>query len=153
MAGTRLSRGDVLLLAAVLSIAGVADAAYLTWMWYAEAGASWCDINAYVSCSAVGHSVFASVAGVPTAVVGLIGFGLLGALVFLMLRGRERVLGRRIEAALLGLAVLGALIGAGLSVVEVFAIHAVCILCAIGFALDLGVLALAAGLVRATPRD
>lgn len=151
MVGSRLSRGDLLLLSAVLAIAGAGDAAYLTWMWYSEAGASWCDINAYLSCSAVGRSVFASFAGVPTAVIGFLGFGLLATLAVLALRGSQRILGRRIEVAVLGVAILGAIIGAGLTILEAFVIQAVCILCAFGFVLDLGILGLAAALVRTVP--
>ncbi len=151
MARSRLSRGDLLLLSAVLAIAGAGDAAYLTWMWYSEAGASWCDINAYLSCSAVGRSVFASFGGVPTAVIGLLGFALLASLAVLALRGRERIRGQRIEGAVLGVAILGAIIGTVLTILEVFVIQALCILCAFGFVLDLGVLGLAAALVRTVP--
>lgn len=148
MASRGMSRGDLLLLALVLAIGGIADAAYLTWQWYAEAGASFCDVNAYFSCSEVRRSIFSSVAGVPTAVIGLAGFVILAALAGLAFSGRARVGSWRIEPIFLGFAVLGALVGAGLFLIEIFIIHAICLLCVIGFALDLGITGLAAVLLK-----
>src|SRR3972149_4202512 len=69
--------GGVLLLIAVLAAFGVADAGYLTYQWYEAADSTWCDLDSYWSCSAVRESPWASVAGIPTAVVGVAGFGIL----------------------------------------------------------------------------
>ncbi len=143
-----LSRGDLLLLAIVFSVAGALVAAYLTYEWYVAFGSSFCDINSYFSCRTVGGSVFGSFAGVPTATVGLGGFLILFVLAVLALRGRNRVGPWSIDAWILGFAGLGAAIGLGLTFIEIFVIEAVCILCATGFALDLGVLAVALSLRR-----
>lgn len=147
----RMSRGDLLLLALVLAAGGIADAAYLTWEWYAEAGASFCDVNAYFSCSEVRRSVFSSVAGVPTAAIGLAGFVILAVLAGLAFSGRPRLGRWQVEPIFLGFAILGALVGAGLFLIEVFIIHAICLLCGIGFVLDLGITGIAAALVRSAP--
>src|SRR5437867_6111280 len=141
MAEGRLSRGDVLLLVAVLAVFGVADSVYLTWQWYEHASQSWCDVDPFWSCTKVRESPFAAVAGVPTANVGTVGFALVLALAALGLRGVERIGPWALDRWLLLLAIAGALVGGGLSVVEVVVIDAVCVLCALAFAIDLGVLA------------
>ena len=144
-----MSRGDLLLLVAVLAVFGVVDAAYLTWEWYAAPSASFCDLNSYWSCSEVRNSPFASIGGVvPTSVIGLGGFLLLLFVAVLGLRGGERLWRWTLDAWLLLLALAGAGIGIGLTLLEVFVIYAVCLLCLIGFLLDLGILAAAIVLYR-----
>lgn len=142
------SRGDLLLLTAIFSAAGAAVAAYLAYEWYAAFNSSVCDINSYFSCRAVGQSSYASIAGVPTALVGLGGFVILLGLSLGAFRGVERIGLWSTDSWILLFASLGALVGLGLSYLEVFVIQAVCILCATGFALDLGILAVAAVLRR-----
>jgi uncharacterized membrane protein len=148
MAAGGMSRGDLLLLALVLAVGGAVNAAYLTWQWFAEAGSSWCDVGTYFSCSRVRDSAFSSVAGIPTATVGLVGFAVLAGLALVDLQGRARIGSFRTDSLLLAFAVAGALIGVGLSVIEVAVIGAVCLLCALGFALDVGILAIAIVLFR-----
>src|SRR2546428_1158644 len=142
------SRGDLLALVTLLSIAGAADAVYLTGEWYAAAGASWCDVSSYFSCSRVRESPFSAVGGVPTAVIGVIGFGLILSVSTSLFLGRIRIGRVDLNRGLVGLAGIGAMIGLGLSLIEVFAIQAVCLLCAAGFALDLGILGLALAMQR-----
>ena len=144
-----MSRGDLLLLVAVLAVFGVVDAAYLTWEWYAAPSASFCDLNSYWSCSEVRNSPFASIGGVvPTSVIGLGGFLLLLLVAVLGLRGGERLWRWTLDVWLLLLALAGAGVGVGLTLLEVFVIHAVCLLCLLGFLLDLGILAVAVMLWR-----
>ena len=142
----RLSVGDRLLLIAVLAAFGAVDAGYLVYEWYAPSG--WCDLNDVFSCSKVRESVWSAVAGIPTATVGLVGFSVLLALAVLALRGTERIGPWTTFRWLLVFAIIGAGVGFGLTLVEIFAIHAVCILCALGFGLDLAVLGLAVTLPR-----
>lgn len=143
MARERWSRGDVLLLVAVLAAAGAAVAMYLAYEWYTAFGSSVCDIGNYFSCSAVGTSSYASIGGVPTAFIGLGGFLILLGLSVAALRGIEALGPWSVDTWILAFAVIGALAGFGLTLVEIFIIRAVCLFCAAGFALDLGVLALA----------
>jgi len=144
-----LGRGDLLLIVATLAAFGAADGAYLTWDWYASEGATWCDLNSYWSCSAVRESPWSHVGPVPTAVVGLLGFLALLAVAVLALRGVEIISRWSTNRWLLALAVVGALVGLGLTLVEILVIRAMCLLCVIGFGLDLGILGLAILLVRA----
>ena len=152
MSSDRISQGDLLVLTLILSVAGVAVSGYLTWQWYQAASASWCDVGTYFSCSAVRESPYSAIGGVPTAIVGFAGFLVLMGLGVLLLRGRATLGPVRLLPALLVFASIGAAIGAGLTVIEVFIIGAVCILCAAGFAIDLAVFALAFTLWRGSSR-
>lgn len=142
MADSFLSRGDALLLVVVLAAFGVVDSAYLTYEWYAAESASWCDIGSYFSCTRVRESPFSAVGGVPTAMVGVLGFGVLAALAGLALRGTPIWGPWTVDRWLLAFAALGAAIGVGLTLIEVFVIEAICLLCVVGFVLDLAILGL-----------
>src|SRR3989304_9870015 len=80
VAKERMSPGDLLLLTATLAVFGIATSAYLTWQWYEAANRTWCDLDAFFSCTKVRESPFSAVAGLPTAFVGVAGFGILPAL-------------------------------------------------------------------------
>ncbi len=156
MAGRRLSRGDLLLLAGLLAVAGAGVSAFLTWQWYTGGASGLCDVTNYFSCSTVRDSPYASFGGVPTATVGLAGFVVLAGLSVAALRGVDRLGPWSLDTWLLVVSVLGALVGLGLTLIEVFVIVAVCIFCVAGFALDLGILGLALVLHRragSTPGD
>ncbi len=150
MARERLSRGDRLVLVAILASAGAVVAAYLTYEWYVSFSSPFCDLTSYFSCSAVGKSAFAAIGGVPTAVIGLAGFLILLGLSILAFRGVERIGPWSTDAWILLIAVVGSLVGLGLTFIEIFVIEAVCVLCTAGFALDLGILATAWSLRRGT---
>ena len=145
-----LSRGDRLLLVAALAGFGVLNAAYLTWQWYAVASDAWCDLDEYFSCTKVRDSGWSAVGGVPTATVGVVGFAVLLGLAALALRGTLRLGPWSLDRWLLLFALAGAAVGAGLTVVEVLVIQAICILCVFGFALDLAILGLAVTLPAAS---
>lgn len=139
-----LSRGDRLLLIAVLAAAAMADSGYLTFQYYEAASSSWCDLSSFFNCTLVRQSPYAAIGGVlPTATIALAGFLVILLLVVLAFRGRERLGPWSVDRWILVLAVLGGLAGLGLTFVEIFIIQAVCILCVIGFALDLGILGIA----------
>jgi len=138
-----LSRGDRLLFILVLAVFGGVDAAYLTYEWYAHATASWCDIDPFWNCSKVRESSWSAIGGVPTATIGLAGFAILAALAVLALRGRERIGPLSTILWIIVFAILGASIGVVLTLVEIFVIRAICILCMLGFVLDLAILGLA----------
>ena len=148
MADAALSRGDHLLLLLVLCSAGIVVAGDLTLQWYQAEHATWCDVSSYFSCTRVRDSPYSAFAGIPTATVGLGGFALLAGLTVLALWGRARVGPWAIERWLVLLSVVGAIIGLGLSLVEVFVVQAVCILCTLAFGLDLSILAVASVLPR-----
>lgn len=147
------SRGDLLLFIAVLAAFGIADSAYLTWQWYEAADATWCDISSYFSCTAVRESAYAAVAGIPTAWVGVGGFAILLGLAVHALRGGGTIGPWSTDRWLLLFAGLGAAAGVGLTLIEIFVIQAICILCVVGFGLDLGILGVALLLVRSPGPD
>lgn len=150
MAREQLSRGDRLVLVAILASAGAVVAAYLTYEWYVAFSSPFCDITSYFNCTKVGRSPFAAIGGVPTAVIGLAGFLILLGLSILAFRGVERIGPWSTDAWILLFAVVGSLVGLGLTFIEIFVIEAVCVLCTAGFALDLGILATAWSLRRGT---
>ena len=151
MAREALSRGDLLLLVAVLATGGLVVALDLTYEWYASANRSWCDVNSYLCCTCVAQSAYAAIGGIPTAIVGVVGFLVLIAFAVLALRGVDRLGPGPVEMWLLLFAVVGAFVGLGLSLIEVFVIQAICLLCATGFALDLAILGVVVVLRRAPP--
>lgn len=153
MARERLSRGDLLLFGALLSLAGLADSAYLTWLKLTGTTTSVCNINSFINCEVVQSSPYSSFLGIPTAALGLGGFLILVVLFALAFRGTERVGPWPADAWLLLFAILGALIGLGLTLLEVFVIQAICLFCIAGFALDLGILAIVLGLRRRAAQD
>jgi uncharacterized membrane protein len=144
----RMSRGDLYLFVAVFAVFGIVDAAYLAWEKLAAANATWCDISTYFNCTDVRTSAYSSFAGIPTATVGLVGFLILLVFAIIAFRGVERIGPWPVDSWILLFAILGAFVGFGLTLIEVFVIEAVCILCVIGFGLDLGVLVAAVALVR-----
>ena len=137
----RLASGDKLLLIAVLAAAGTVVALYLVWYYYNPS--PWCTFSEGWDCKAVRDSVFANVGGIPTATVGVAGFVIMLALAVLPFRGVERVGPWTTDRWLLVFAILGALIGLGLTIIEIFVIQSICVLCLAGWLLDLGILGLA----------
>jgi len=89
---------------------------------------SFCNVSATVNCDAVMGSAYGALLGVPIAGLGLLSYGLLGALLFWRARtvGRERtttVLG------ILGLALWNLCFAGYMAGLSLFVIHALCLLC------------------------
>ncbi len=122
--------------------------AFLTLQFYTGLGTGACTINVFLNCETVRNRPWSSFVGIPTAAAGLAGFLLLLARAVAGFRGVERLGPLSIDAWFLGFALLGAAIGAGLTYIEIFVIQALCLFCASGFVLDLGVLATALALRR-----
>ncbi len=131
------------MLVLVVATFGLADSIYLSWQWYEAASSTWCDLDAYFSCTKVRESPFSSLAGIPTATVGVGGFGMLLALAVVRLRGLRQLGPWSVESLLVAFAGAGAVVGAVLTLVEIFVIEAICVLCVVGFAADVGILGLA----------
>jgi uncharacterized membrane protein len=104
----------------VLSVIGIAIAGYLTWVHYGHLEVI-C-VSGGGGCEKVQSSDYAELAGIPVAVLGLIGYvGILGSVLVL-----ERELGKLVSAFL-------ALVGFGFSMyltwAELFRINAICQWC------------------------
>ena len=103
----------------VLSIAGLAVASYLTYVHYAGIKPA---CTAGTSCVKVQTSQWSHLAGIPVALLGLIGY--VGILASLLAPDREET-----RLATLGLTLIGVGFSAYLTYRELFSIHAVCEWC------------------------
>ena len=102
-----------------LAVIGVAVATYLTYIHYAGINPA---CTAGQSCIKVQTSVWSKVAGVPVALLGLIGYiGILGSL---LAPDREET-----RVATLGLTLIGFAFSGYLTYRELFSIHAICEWC------------------------
>ncbi|MEA2404458.1 MAG: hypothetical protein QOE08_1105 [Thermoleophilaceae bacterium] len=110
---------------AVLALLGVAVAAYLTWVHYA--GTKPLCVAGGGGCERVQTSDYAKLAGVPVALIGLLGY--LAILASLWLRGEAQLVG----GALLALTGFG--FSAYLTYRELFTIDAICQWCVVSAAL------------------
>lgn len=106
------------LAAAVVAVAGIAVAGYLTWTHYAGSEAL-CPIGG--GCETVQESEYAKLLGIPVALLGL---GAYAAILALVAWDTPEA---RLAAA--ALAVTGCLFSAYLLVVQLFVIDAICIWC------------------------
>jgi uncharacterized membrane protein len=103
---------------ALVSLAGIALAAYLTYVHY-EPAALICTVGG--GCETVQHSKYAKAAGIPVAVLGLVAYFAVFA----------TALSTRIEAAAIGAAIVfgGLVFGIYLIVIQVAVIDAICQWC------------------------
>jgi len=67
----------------ILCVLGIAAASLALREHYRDAGDSPCSINEHWDCGIVNHSPFAVIAGVPVAMIGIVGYLLLGALAWM----------------------------------------------------------------------
>jgi uncharacterized membrane protein len=113
-----LSDRSLRLIAAGVAAAGVAVAGYLTWAHYGS-GSVVCPVGG--GCETVQESEYAEIAGVPVAVLGLIGYVVLLALIV------WDAPSARLAAATLAL--VGLLFSIYLLIVQAFVIEAFCVWC------------------------
>ena len=113
-----------------LAVVGLLISAYLTWVHYA--GVAPVCVGGSGGCETVQTSSYATIFGVPVAVIGLVGYT--GLLLSASLRGEVGVyLGFLV-------ALVGTLFSAYLTYLEVFVIHAICEWCVASAALMVGAL-------------
>lgn len=128
-------------IAALLCLAGLAVAGYLTYVHYEDI-APVCTTG---GCKKVQGSSYAELAGVPVALLGVIGY--LSIALSLLLRGD---LGR---AATAGLAIVGFGFSAYLTCLELFVIDAICQWCVASAALMTGLVVVAVLRLLRPPAD
>ena len=114
-----MSEGRLRIAAAVLALAGVGVAGYLTWVHYADLEAICAGGSG--GCEKVQNSDYAELAGVPVALLGLLGYGAI--LASLWVPGD---LGRFAGAVM---ALAGSGFSAWLTYVELFELDAICQWC------------------------
>jgi uncharacterized membrane protein len=136
-----LSDRALRLTAAIAALAGVGVAGYLTWAHYADSAVV---CVAGGSCEKVQESEYASIAGVPVAVMGLAAYT---AILSLIAWDSPSA---RLSAATVAL--IGVLFSAYLLVLQLFVIDAICIWCLVNDVLIAPALAVLTALrMRSTP--
>ncbi|MBI4098463.1 MAG: hypothetical protein HY437_00325 [Candidatus Magasanikbacteria bacterium] len=124
---------SIILVAAAL---GMLVSAYSTYSHYSIATDTFCDINASLSCTTVNKSIYAEIGGIPVAVLGLYGYGLILLL----------TLGRTHAKWLFATSILGLVFSFYLTWIELFALRTICLLCVTSQLLIL-IITIAAGLL------
>jgi uncharacterized membrane protein len=136
-----LSDRALRLAAAIAALAGIGVAGYLTWAHYADSAVV---CVAGGSCEKVQESEYASIAGVPVAVMGLAAYT---AILSLIAWDSPSA---RLSAATVAL--IGVLFSAYLLVLQLFVIDAICIWCLVNDVLIAPALAVLTALrLRSTP--
>jgi uncharacterized membrane protein len=130
------------LIGVLLSLVGMADAGYLSWLHLNDTIAAGCSTGS--GCDIVQHSVYSEIAGVPIALLGLAGFAAI--LLALLLDGMLDDWGR---LATLGVSLIGVLYSAYLTYVELFVLRAICPYCVASALFMIGLLWVA--VTRARP--
>lgn len=106
----------IIIVAAAL---GMLISAYSTYSHYSYATNTFCDINTALSCTTVNKSIYAEIGGIPVALIGLYGYGL----ILLLALGRAQV------KWLFAMSILGFVFSLYLTGIEFFALRTICILC------------------------
>ena len=110
----------------LLAAAGIIVAGLLTSFHYsAAAEGRFC--SAAAGCGTVNTSPYASIRGVPVAVLGLAGYAAIAALALVSRRRAD--VRRHLPLAVFGVSLIGVLYSAYLTYLEFFVIHAVCPWC------------------------
>lgn len=119
----------------LLSLLGILISGYLIKVHYSQ-GESFCDLNEKFSCSAVNRSRYGEIGGIPIALIGLMGYGLLG----LVSWGKKKEWDKKSflggwggwlfsGGSLLMFSGLAFFISLGLTYTEFFVIGVVCLAC------------------------
>ena len=126
----------IALLQIVLSAAGVAVAVILTSFHYSPATTAALCTGAG-GCETVNTSPYATIAGIPVALLGMAAYVAIGALAFASTRearpeqGRRGALAEQAPLAIFGLSLAGVLYSAYLTYLEIFVIRAICPWCVV----------------------
>jgi uncharacterized membrane protein len=127
---------------AVLAVAGIALSALSLQRHYAKSASKFCDLGEQFNCDIVNRSEYSSIMGIPVAVIGVAGYGLLFALAAFYRSQPETPL-RLLAAAIAGLG-----FALYLTYIEGHVLATWCILCLISLGLIAGITGLA-GLAKA----
>ncbi len=106
-----------------LSVAGLLDSVYLAWIKIFERGA--CSLS--TGCEVVNTSQYASIAGIPIALLGASAYVMM--LAVLLLEARNDFFDFNGALIVFGLSLVGVLYSAYLTYLELYVIHAICPFC------------------------
>lgn len=119
----------LLIVIAGLSVAGVIDSAIAVQRHYAKSATTYCDFSQQFSCDIVNRSEYSSIAGIPVAAIGIVGYATL-FLLSTFWRSRAETPTRLAAASVAGLA-----FALYLTYVEAYQLMTWCILCLVSLAL------------------
>lgn len=123
---------------AVLSLAGVVDSAVALQRHFAKSATTYCDFSQQFNCDIVNRSEYSTLAGIPVAAIGVVGYAALFVLSTFW-KSRPETPNRLLGAAIAGLA-----FALYLTYVEAYELMTWCILCLISLALIFLITVLAA---------
>jgi len=124
-------------LAVWLSLAGYALGGYLVLNHLGVSDASFCRVGEFSDCDFVNRSEYSKVLGVPVALLGALGFLAVAFFAGARLLDHRSALGAFARPALSAATVGGIAAGTYLTVIELFVLHTLCLLCATSFGLFL----------------
>ena len=133
--------GRVLSAIALLALAGAAVSSVSLYHHYDSSPSSFCDFGANFNCDMVNRSIYSVVLGIPVALIGILGYGVLLALATLY-RAKAEVSLMLLVASLAGLG-----FALYLTYVEAFVLAVWCILCLSSLALISAITVLSSVLV------
>ena len=133
--------GRILWTIAVLAIAGAAVSSVSLYHHYDTSPSSFCDFGANFNCDMVNRSIYSVVFGIPVALIGIFGYGVLLVLATLY-RAKTEVSRMLLVASLAGLG-----FALYLTYVEAFVLAVWCILCLSSLALIAAITVLSSVLV------
>ena len=115
--------GILFLFIAVLSLAGVVDSGIALQRHYAKSDTNFCDFSQKFNCDIVNRSEYSTMAGIPVAGIGVIGYAALFVLAT-FLKSRPETPNRLLAASLAGL-----VFALYLTYIEAYELTTWCILC------------------------
>ncbi|HKF01805.1 MAG TPA: vitamin K epoxide reductase family protein [Candidatus Sulfotelmatobacter sp.] len=123
MTETGARNGVLFLFIAILSVAGVVDSAIALQRHYAKSDTNFCDFSQKFNCDIVNRSEYSSMAGIPVAGIGVVGYAALFVLAT-FLKSRPETPTRLLAASLAGL-----VFALYLTYIEAYELTTWCILC------------------------
>ena len=135
---TAAAKRIVFAIIAVLSLAGIVDSAVALQRHFAKSATTYCDFSQQFNCDIVNRSAYSTLAGIPVAAIGVVGYAALFVLATFW-KSRPETPNRLLWAASAGLA-----FALYLTYIEAYELTTWCILCLISLALIFLITALAA---------
>jgi vitamin-K-epoxide reductase (warfarin-sensitive) len=129
----------------ILAVAGILISAVSLYNHYQTGETSYCSFDETFNCDLVNRSIYSSIGGVPVALIGLLGYGMIAALSRIATRNRG------VAAALLVSSLVGLGFAMYLTYVEAYVLAVWCILCLGSQAIILLITVLSALLFFAAP--
>jgi uncharacterized membrane protein len=137
--------GGVSVVAIVLSLIGAIDSVYLAWLKVSGSVAACSNIG---DCESVNNSRYAEIAGIPIALLGLVGYLVILGVILLEQRKPEWKFG--LHLAFFGFTLTGTLYSLYLTYIEIAVLNAICPFCVVSAVVMLALFLLSIYRLRST---